>query len=154
MKLSERGTDAEEHSTRQGNASRRRVLVAEDDPALRSLIVRLLTFDGYIVTETADANAMLDSALISREDCEDTFDLIVTDVRMPGMTGLEALAKLRGLGCRTPAIVVSALPGEMVQPEVQELNAFFLPKPFSLENLRRIANRVVNCHQSQTSGVI
>lgn len=151
VRLSEGGTDWQEHPTHPGVASTRRVLVAEDDPALRDLMAKLLAFEGYFVTEAEDALAMLDAVQVSGNGCEDRFDLIVTDVRMPGLTGLDALAILRQSGCNTPAIVVSALPGEMVHPEAQELNALFLPKPFALENLRRIANRVVCGHQRQNS---
>lgn len=138
-----------ERTTHPGVASAPRVLVAEDDPALRKLMAQLLAFEGYLVTEAADGLTMLDAVQISGHSCEDTFDLIVTDVRMPGLTGLDALAMLRQSGCNTPAIIVSALPGNMVQPQARELNALFLPKPFSLENLRRIANRVVGDTQSQ-----
>jgi DNA-binding response OmpR family regulator len=106
-------------------------------------MVYLLAFEGYFVTEASDAQAMLDAVRASDGDCEPGFDLIVTDVRMPGLSGLDALARLRETGCQVPAIVVSALPGEMVRPEAEELNALFLPKPFALENLRRIANRVL-----------
>jgi len=133
----------QEHSTRPGLASAPRVLVAEDDPALRQLMVYLLAFEGYFVTEASDAQAMLDAVRACDGNCELGFDLIVTDVRMPGLSGLDALARLRETGCQVPAIVVSALPGEMVRPEAEELNALFLPKPFALENLRRIANRVL-----------
>ena len=153
-RLPEVGLNWEEHPTHPGIASNRRVLIAEDDPALRDLMARLLAFEGYFVTEAGDALAMLDAVQVSHHGCDEQFDLIVTDVRMPGLTGLEALAILRQSGCNTPTIVVSALPGEMVQPEVQGLNALFLPKPFALENLRRIANRVVCDHQSQNSAAI
>jgi len=144
----------QEHSTQPGLASAPRVLVAEDDPALRHLIVYLLAFEGYFVTEASDAQAMLDAVHASDGNCELGFDLIVTDVRMPGLSGLDALARLRETGCLVPAIVVSALPGEMVRPEAEELNALFLPKPFALENLRRIANRVVQANQSRSLDIL
>ncbi len=140
-------------ATKLSNGSAPRVLIAEDDPALRDLMARMLAFEGYIVTETADGQTMLEAAHASHDSIDDAFDLIVTDVHMPGMTGLDALARLRELGCCTPAIVVSALPPDMVQYEVHELNALFLPKPFALENLLRIANRVVGGQQSQASDV-
>ena len=143
-----------EHSTQPGLASAYRVLVAEDDPALRHLIAYLLAFEGYFVTEASDAQAMLDAVRASNGNCELAFDLIVTDVRMPGLSGLDALARLRDSGCQVPAIVISALPGEMVRPDAEQLNALFLPKPFALENLRRIANRVVRSNQSQSLDVL
>ncbi len=139
----------EEQPTHPGVALTRRVLVAEDDAALRDLMARHLAFEGYFVTEAADAQAMLDAVRAMCESRVGPFDLIVTDVRMPGMTGLDALARIRESGCHTPTIVVSALPGEMVLRELQALDALFLPKPFALENLRRIANRMICGHQCQ-----
>jgi CheY-like chemotaxis protein len=115
--------------------------------------VNLLAFEGYFVTEVVDALEVLDAVQVSHDRREAPFDLIVTDVRMPGLTGLDALAILRQSGCTTPAIIVSALPGEMVQPDIPVRNALFLPKPFALENLRRIANRVVRGKSHQTSSV-
>ena len=141
--------DWEEDPTRPGFASTYRVLIAEDDSALRQLMANLLAFEGYFVTEASDAQSMLEAVRSTGCNCELPFDLIVTDVRMPGQTGLDALATLRKSGCRTPAIIVSALPGEMVQLEADQLDALFLPKPFALENLRRIANRVVSGKQGQ-----
>lgn len=88
-------------------ASPPRVLVTEDDPQLRELIVRTMAFEGYFVTEASDAFAMLNAVKACNELGDDTFDLIVTDVRMPGLSGLDALARLRESGCHTPAIVVS-----------------------------------------------
>jgi len=124
-------------------ASSPRVLVAEDDPQLRKLIVRLLTFEGYLVTEASDALAMLEAVKGGREYCDDTFDLIVTDVRMPGLSGLDALARLRESGCHAPAIVVSSMPRDLIQGQVQELNAMFVPKPFALDNLRKLARLAI-----------
>ena len=128
-----------------------KVLIVEDDPDLRELIARVLSFEGYFVTEACDAGSMLAAVKVSGESRGDGFDLIVTDVRMPGQTGLDALATLRQAGCVTPTIVVSALPGEMIQPQLQGLGALFLPKPFALENLRKIANRIVAERQTQAA---
>ena len=141
--------DWEEDSTHPGFASAYRVLIAEDDSALRYLMAHLLALEGYFVTEASDAQSMLQAVRSCGCNCELPFDLIVADVRMPGQNGLDALASLRKSGCRTPAIIVSALPGEMVQPEAELLDALFLPKPFALDNLRRIANRVICAHQGQ-----
>ncbi len=142
----------EQYPTNPGVASTYRVLVAEDDPALRELMARLLAFEGYLVTEAADGQEMMQAARASDGSADCSFDLIVTDVRMPGLSGLEVLARIRESGCHVPAIVVSALPGDMVQDKLHELNALFLPKPFALENLRRVANRAVAGHQVQDQG--
>lgn len=127
-----------------------RVLVAEDDSELRALIASVLAFEGYFVTDVADASAML-HAVGTSDQADNVFDLIVTDVRMPGLNGLDALARLRELGCWTPAIVVTAFPEDALKRHADELGAFLLPKPFALDKLRVIANRVIadergSCH--------
>jgi DNA-binding response OmpR family regulator len=119
-----------------------RVLVAEDDWQLRGLIADVLAFEGYFVTDVADAPAML-RAIQESKQADAVFDLIVTDVRMPGFTGLDALEYLRELGCWTPTIVVTAFPEETVKRHAWELGAFLLPKPFALDELRVIANRAI-----------
>lgn len=131
------------YSTNPCISSGYRVLVAEDDDALRCLLSNLFAFEGYFVTEAEDGQSLLDAVQSPRITCELAFDLIVTDVRMPGMTGLAALRELRHAGCHTPTIIISALPGLPLQQQAESLDALFLPKPFALENLRRIANRVL-----------
>jgi CheY-like chemotaxis protein len=64
-----------------------RVLLAEDDREFRRLVANTLRNDGYEVIEASDGVALLEhyaSALLSDADLNDVFDLIVTDVRMPG----------------------------------------------------------------------
>lgn len=104
--------DWEDHVTSPGLASARHVLVVEDEPALRHLMAKVLATEGYFVTEANDGQTMLDILAQSRPSRYCAFDLIVTDVNMPGLTGFDALSYLRQSGCRTPAIVVSALPVE------------------------------------------
>jgi len=135
-------TERQQHRTDPPLADARRVLVVEDDPALRDLMANVLAAEGYFVTETADSPAML-RAVKAAESSESPFDLIVTDVRMPGQSGLEALAHLREVGCQTPTIVVTAFPDEKVQRQALELDTLLLPKPFALETLRSIANRIL-----------
>jgi two-component system response regulator MprA len=125
-----------------------RVLVAEDDPELRRIMVQLLAFEGYFVTEASNGYGLLNAVKACRDFCDDTFDLIVTDVRMPGLTGLEALARLRQSGCDAPAIVVSALPRDLIQDQMQELGAIFIAKPFALDSLRKVANQAIYRQQS------
>ena len=119
-----------------------RILVVEDDPGMRELIADVLAFEGYFVTDVADATAMLRAVVPSR-DGEEAFVLIITDMRMPGSTGLEALARLRAIGCWIPTIVVTAFPEEVVKRQASELGALLLPKPFALDRLRALANRIL-----------
>ena len=121
------------------NGSRKaRVLVAEDDQEFRRLLARTLRGAGYDVVETASGVDFLDAfadALLKDADLDSVCDLIVTDVRMPGFSGLSILDGLRSLGCATPAIVVTAFGDETTRAAAQRVGALLMDKPFELDEL-------------------
>lgn len=119
-----------------------RVLVAEDDRELRTLVAKLLAFDGYAVTQAANAFEMMN--IMRHDDPAGNVDLIITDVRMPGLSGLDALAQLRREGYNVPVIVVSALPASAIQPQLIHVNALYLAKPYSLATLRTQVTGLIN----------
>ena len=96
------------------------VLVVEDDPALRSLMVRTLSAKGYRALEANDGIEALD-----RLAADPDIELVVTDIVMPRMNGVE-LAQQLAATARTRLLFVSAF-GE----EFTELPASLLQKPFS-----------------------
>jgi DNA-binding response OmpR family regulator len=64
------------------------------------------------------------------------FDLIVTDLRMPGASGLDAIDQLRRAGGITPVIAVTAFPHDSTRNRAQRLEILLLAKPFDLDTLR------------------
>jgi CheY-like chemotaxis protein len=109
----------------------RRILVAEDDPAMLSAICRALRQLGYGVVQ-AESGADLVDQLAG----EGPFDLIVTDVSMPWMDGLKAVRSIRTVGLSTPVIVVTALADQDLTSQVRALGpAILLRKPFDLKEL-------------------
>lgn len=82
--------------------SQRRILVVEDDAAIRRGLVDALRFGGYAVHEAADGRSGLAAAL--GED----LDLVLLDVMLPGMNGFDALAALRRAKPALPVIMVTA----------------------------------------------
>ena len=123
-----------------GNEGRRRlVLLAEDDPAFRRLIASVLAEEGYEVIEAADGPSLLaqiESTLNVRRERADSF-LIVADIRMPGLTGLDVLAILRCANRTTPVILITAFGDEATHAEGRELGAVaVLDKPFNVQELR------------------
>jgi CheY-like chemotaxis protein len=120
-----------------------RVLVAEDDSAMRELIVSMLAHDGYEVVEARDGAQVLHhiGALMSEGRISDPPDLIITDVRMPGMTGLEILRSMRRADWRTPFIVMTAFGDAATHAEARRWGAAaVLDKPFELHLLRRMVH--------------
>ena len=109
-----------------------RVLVAEDDDRLRSLVVMRLLADGYEVEEARSGPELVDAlelAMRGEPDPTRAFDLIIVDQQMPGMSGTAALRRAR---CTTPAIVMTAFPTDELRREARSLGAPVLAKPFSL----------------------
>ena len=121
-----------------GTGGRRRlVLLAEDDPAFRRLVASVLEEEGYEVLEAADGVALLANIETTlRRQRADSF-LIVADIRMPGLTGLDVLAALRCANWATPVILITAFGDEATHAEGRELGAAAVfDKPFNVEELR------------------
>jgi len=104
----------------------KRILLAEDDPAVSYILMRYLDKAGFAVRAAPDGRAAL--ALFDAEPA----DLLVTDFRMPGMNGEELILALRARQPGLPALIVSAYGNELsVQiPGVRVLN-----KPVAADEL-------------------
>lgn len=119
--------------------ARARVLVAEDDTAMRDIVATLLRINGCEVTTVANGTEMaaaLALATVTRFP-KDGFDLIVSDVRMPGVTGMSAVTRLRDIGYSTPVITITAFPDQSLREQARALDVLVLEKPFKLGELRR-----------------
>jgi CheY-like chemotaxis protein len=123
-----------------------RVLVAEDDAELRTLIVMALRDAGYLVTEAVDGNELLDGIADSIMDDGrvGAFDLIVSDIQMPGFTALDILAGLRRTLSHTPVILITAFGDPLVRHKAERLGAVCVfDKPFDIADLRRAVERAL-----------
>ena len=108
----------------------RRILVIEDDTAIRQGIVDALTFHGFVVTEAADGNAGLAAALVG--DC----DLILLDLILPGKQGLDILKEIRLIRPALPVIILTAKGEEQDRITGLRLGADdYVVKPFSIKEL-------------------
>lgn len=115
--------------------------MAEDDEGLRQIVAELIRLDGHEVTTVSDGKEMLKAIALASvtQFPKDGFDLIVTDVRMPGVTGLNAIARLRAVGYLTPVITITAFPDSEVLQQARELDMMVIDKPFRLRDLRDAA---------------
>ncbi len=107
-----------------------RILVVDDDQAVRDSLRRSLAFNGYEVELAGDGLAALESIARNRPDA------VVLDVMMPRLDGLEACRRLRSAGEDLPILVLTAR--DAVSDRVAGLDAGaddYLPKPFALEEL-------------------
>ena len=109
---------------------RRRLLIVEDDPTLRQALTFNLTREGYEVTSAADGEAALEAAR------SDRLDLVLLDVMLPGMSGVEVLRVLRREGIATPVINLSAKGDEIDRVVGLKVGADdYVAKPFSRPEL-------------------
>jgi CheY-like chemotaxis protein len=123
--------------------SRARILVAEDDPAMRQLVVEALQKDGHIVEAATCGREAL--ARVTLDELMDwQLDLIVSDVRMPGVTGFQILETLRAT-CRTiPAVLMTAFGDAEMRARAKKLGAVLVDKPFLLEELRACVGKLLD----------
>lgn len=106
-------------------------MVVDDEPAVRDSIARALRYSGYDVSIASDGQDGLD--LLAAQPA----DLIVLDVAMPRVDGLEMTRRLRAAGDRTPVLMLTAR--DAISDRVDGLDAGaddYLIKPFALEELR------------------
>jgi CheY-like chemotaxis protein len=113
-----------------------RVLVAEDDGELRSLIAASLRCEGFPVLEAGSGLELLDVLGSTLVQGAPPPDLIVSDVHMPGTSGLQVLGGLRRAGWGLPVILITAFGDAALHDEAHRLGASAVfDKPFDLDDL-------------------
>jgi CheY-like chemotaxis protein len=118
-----------------------RVLVAEDDPVVRTMIHRLLRDAGFEVRTAKHGDEALGMALRASGE----FDLVVTDVRMPVMDGLELARRLRERWPGLPVLYISGYDVELSAGSRRGGNRqSLLRKPFDLDELLREVTRLLD----------
>ena len=115
------------------------VLVAEDDTRMRELLADTLRRDGHEVIEARDGAELLDyiGELHLSPRGDPPIDLIITDVRMPTLSGIDVLAELRWADWAIPVIVITAFGDADLHAEAKRLGAAAVfDKPFDLDDIR------------------
>ncbi|SMH40056.1 response regulator [Azospirillum agricola] len=107
-----------------------RVLVVDDEPPIRRFLRTSLTAQGYEVAEAADGGAALEE--VRRRPP----DVLVLDLGLPGLDGLEVIRRLRDGGASLPVIVLSSRADEAGKVEALDLGADdYVTKPFGMDEL-------------------
>jgi response regulator RpfG family c-di-GMP phosphodiesterase len=107
-----------------------RVLVVDDEESIRSILSRKLETEGYYCVTAADGKEAIETA--SQQD----FDLVLTDVKMPGMSGIEVLSNMVADHPDTAVIMITAVSDAQAAVEAMKMGAYdYVTKPFDLEAL-------------------
>ena len=123
-------------------ASSSRILIVDDDPQVRSILMRCLEAD---YPECIDTHSPFDALHKIKND---HFDLIISDVMMPGMSGTELLRLVRKNDPETAVIIVTGAADIGIAVDSLRLGAFdFLPKPFDLLSVRHAVRRALERRQ-------
>lgn len=110
------------------------ILIVEDEPTVRGMLCELLSAHECIPVGTAEEGL----ALLAKRP----FDLVITDVRLPGMSGEEFLRTVRRRAPEMPVIVVTGADGD--ETKFIEAGAFgFLLKPFLFDEVEKLVSRAL-----------
>jgi len=117
----------------------KRVLVVDDEQNSREGLSKILSKEGYVVHTAENGKKALTEAENNK------FDLIITDLRMPEMDGIEVLEKLRKKNKDIGVVIVTAYGEVNSYLKAMNLGAFeYLNKPIHLEELRRVINKALH----------
>ncbi len=112
------------------------ILVADDDPYIRELLNDFLQGEGFEVSQAASGQDVL-QAIVGQ-----SYDLILMDIRMPEMTGLEVLKQLHTKQVEVPIILMTAHSTSNIAIQATQLGAYdYITKPFELDDVLATINR-------------
>jgi DNA-binding NtrC family response regulator len=115
-----------------------RLLIVEDRDSLRRMLERALGQEGYEVTAAADGRAGIDLL------AERSFDFVLTDLKLPDVSGLEVLEASRTAQPRVPVVVLTGFGTVGAAVEAMKLGAYdFLEKPLEIDDLSRLIERAI-----------
>ncbi len=125
-----------------------KILVADDESSHRQMIEAVLTEEGYEVTQAEDGRAAVSTV-------EDRFyDLIIMDVRMPNMDGIEALQKIKQISPDIPVIIMTAYASVDSAVVALKSNAYdYLIKPLDIDELKILVAKALRYHQLEQENI-
>ena len=116
-----------------------RILVVEDEQSMRDLMALMLRKEGYRV-ETAESGVRARERL----DRSETFDLVISDISMPGMTGLDLLRHFRQASPDTAVILMTAYGSKDTAIEaLNEGATYYVEKPFDLDEIKVVVRKTL-----------
>lgn len=131
------------------DSSSKIVMIIEDDAEIRGIVRTLLTNEGYTVEEAADGRSAVERVFLLKPD------LILVDLRLPGLDGAEICKRIRAGRLNTPIIVLSAAQDEFDKVLLLELGADdYMVKPFGARELLARIKAVLRRSTAETRTIL
>jgi FixJ family two-component response regulator len=119
------------------------IAIVDDDESVRESTKSFITSLGFVAATFASAEEFLESGIVQRSSC------LITDLQMPGMTGIDLQCRLIAEGHHLPLIFITAYPEAKARKRALEAGALgFLNKPFSPEDMISCLNEALKDHAS------
>ena len=125
--------------------SKKKIVIVDDDPKIGDLFAKVLQRDGYAVTPFTRAQDFLDGL-----DGGSPPDLVLTDLMMPDVSGMQLLEALGERGLTIPVIVMTAHSSVQTAVEAMRMGAFhYLQKPVNLEEMRALLSKALDLYSDK-----
>ena len=125
-----------------------KILVADDEPSHRQMIEAVLAAEGYEVTQAEDGQAAI-SAIEDR-----FYDLVIMDIRMPNVDGIQALQKIKQISPDIPVIIMTAYASVGTAVDALKSSAYdYLIKPLDIEELKILVAKALHHHQLEQENI-
>jgi len=120
---------------------KQRILIVEDELPVARALLRALNLPhggGYVVTSSESAEMALEKLNQAK------YDLLISDLRLPGMNGLDLIELVHQRFPGMPSVLITAFGSPEVEEQAGRLASAYLPKPFRLSDLIQTVHRILN----------
>ena len=126
-----------------------KILIVDDESSLREMLAILLEREGYLVKEAANGQQAL--TLIE----PNSFDLIISDIKMPSLSGIDLLRKVREQDIQIPMIMITAFSSTEEAVEAMKLGAYdYITKPFKNDEIRLVVKNALERKQLKNENLL
>ena len=125
------------------------LVLAEDDDEFRTLLARTLRREGFIVAELNNGSQLLRALVAGRKSQGSEIALVISDIRMPGASGLDALAGIDPTSWPIPVVLMTGFGDRETHAAAKKLGAAaVIDKPFDLDELLALVTKLLHREQA------
>ncbi len=128
--------------------SQTRIMVVDDDESVRDVVTEVLGRKGWTVDDYSSAEAAISALERGR------YDVILTDINMPGLSGMDLLQQIKDAAPQTPVVMITGFPSIDLAVEAMKIGAVdFLAKPFKFEELEIVVRKAIDGSRSSAEHI-